>query len=92
MKDASRENRLSFRNFAEHQMRREFKDSAVDKCREQINSFGKCAQENGLLVVFKCRAVNKEMNECMRIHNSEEEFKKYLEAHKDELERRTIKS
>ena len=73
-------------------MRREFKDQAIDKCRDEINSFGKCAQENGLFVVFNCRKFNKDINECMKLHNSEDEFQKYLDAHKDDLDRRTIRS
>eukprot|EP00560_Eucampia_antarctica_P008414 CAMPEP_0197825120 /NCGR_PEP_ID=MMETSP1437-20131217/2256_1 /TAXON_ID=49252 ORGANISM="Eucampia antarctica, Strain CCMP1452" /NCGR_SAMPLE_ID=MMETSP1437 /ASSEMBLY_ACC=CAM_ASM_001096 /LENGTH=68 /DNA_ID=CAMNT_0043424991 /DNA_START=109 /DNA_END=312 /DNA_ORIENTATION=- len=52
VKDASRESRLSFRNFAEHQMRREFKEKAIDKCRPSIQAFGKCAEETGLSVVW----------------------------------------
>ena len=73
-------------------MRREFKDQAIDKCREHINAFGKCAQENGLLVIFNCRQFNKDMNECMKLNNSEEEFKKYLSAHSEDLDRRTIRA
>jgi len=92
MKDMGREGRLSFKNFAEHQMRREFKDQAIDKCRDQINAFGKCAQENGLLVVFNCRKFNKDMNECMQLHNSEEEFQKYLDLHTEDLNKRIIRS
>mmetsp|Transcript_31746 Transcript_31746/g.95019 ORF Transcript_31746/g.95019 Transcript_31746/m.95019 type:complete len:105 (-) Transcript_31746:531-845(-) len=92
VKDASREGRLSFRNFAEHQMRREFKETALEKCRDHVAAFGQCAQENGLLVVFKCRQINKELNECMSIYNSHEAFETYKEAHRDELEGRTIRS
>mmetsp|Transcript_4656 Transcript_4656/g.7067 ORF Transcript_4656/g.7067 Transcript_4656/m.7067 type:complete len:108 (-) Transcript_4656:165-488(-) len=76
-KDSSRDGRLSFRKFGEHQLRREFKDMAIDKCRDRINAFGKCAQEQGLMVVFKCRDFNKELNSCMAVHNSHEAFEEY---------------
>jgi len=92
MKDTSREGRLSFRNFAEHQMRREFKDQAISACRDPIHAFGKCAMEQGLLVVFNCRSFQREMNDCMKLRNSDEEFQKYLEIHKDDLNKRTIRS
>jgi len=55
IKDDGREARLSFRRFAEHKMKREFKETAIKKCEEHLRNFGQCAQESGLLVVFKCR-------------------------------------
>ncbi len=85
IKDAGRDGRLSFRKFGEHQLRREFKDMAIDKCRTEINAFGKCAQDNGLMVVWRCRHLNKELNACMAIHNSHEAFEKYKEENQDAL-------
>ena len=84
-RDYGRDDRLSFRKFAEHKMKREFKEVP-------LKNFGQCAQDNGLLVVFKCRYFNKKINECMAEHNSPEAFQKYLEENKDELDKRTIKS
>ncbi len=92
IKDDGRDSRLSFRRFAEHKMKREFKEEAIKKCEEHLKSFGKCAQENGLLVVFKCRELNKKINVCMVEHNSPEKFEAYLKDHEDELEKRTLKS
>ncbi|KAL7467552.1 hypothetical protein ACHAXS_007801 [Conticribra weissflogii] len=92
IKDDGREARLSFRKFAEHKMKREFKEEAIKKCEHHVKNFGKCAQENGLLVVFKCRDLNKKINECMMEHNSEEKFQAYLRENQAELERRTLKS
>ena len=77
IKDAGRDSRLSFRKFGEHQLRREFKDMAVEKCRTEINAFGKCAQESGLMVVWNCRQMNREIQNCMSIHNSHEAFETY---------------
>lgn len=92
IKDEGRDSRLSFRQFAEHKMRREFKDVAIEKCRDHMRNFGQCAQDNGLLVVFKCRDLNRKINDCMMEHNSPEQFEEYLKTHADELEKRTIKS
>ena len=92
IKDDGRDGRLSFRNFAEHKMRREFKDAAIEKCSDHLRAFGQCAQDNGLMVVFRCRELNKKINECMHEHNSHEAFERYMKEHSDELERRTIKS
>ena len=92
IKDEGRDSRLSFRQFAEHKMRREFKDVAIEKCRDHMRNFGQCAQDNGLLVVFKCRDLNRKINDCMMEHNSPERFEEYLKTHADELEKRTIKS
>jgi hypothetical protein len=84
-KDFDRDSRLSFKKFGEHQLRREFKDIAVEKCRTEINAFGKCAQENGLMVVWSCRHLNKGLNACMAINNSKEAFEKYKEENQDAL-------
>ncbi|KAL3800663.1 hypothetical protein HJC23_006125 [Cyclotella cryptica] len=92
IKDEGRESRLSFRRFAEHKMKREFKEAAIKKCDEHLKEFGQCAQDNGLLVVFRCRELNRRINDCMREHNSEEKFQAYLKENQEELERRTIRS
>lgn len=92
IKDDGREARLSFRRFAEHKMKREFKEEAIKKCEVHMKNFGQCAQDNGLLVVFKCRELNRKINECMAEHNSPERFEAYLREHSDELEKRTLKS
>jgi len=85
VKDDSRSGRLSFRNFAEHQLRSEFKSIAIEKCKDKLQAFGKCSEDNGLLVVFRCRGVLKEMNACMATYNSNEEFEKYLAKHRPDL-------
>jgi len=92
IKDSSREDRMSFRNFEEHKMRREFKDRAIDKCKDRLDVFGKCAQENGLMVTIRCRQKFSELNACMEEHNSHKAFEKYLDANKEEFEKRIIKT
>ncbi|KAL3778234.1 hypothetical protein ACHAWO_012901 [Cyclotella atomus] len=92
MKDEGREARLSFRRFAEHKMRREFKEAAIKKCDGHLKAFGQCAQDSGLLVVFKCRDLNKKINECMMENNSDEKFQAWLKENEGELEKLTIRS
>jgi hypothetical protein len=84
-KDNSRDSRLSFRKFGEHQLRREFKEIAIEKCRDQIQAFGQCATDSGLLVVFKCKSFNRDVQECMRKYNSPEEFEKFKAENEDLL-------
>ena len=86
MKDEGREGRLSFRNFAENQMRRDFKADAMKKCDLQIGAFAECIKEEGLLAPFKCREIKKDVNECMSVYNSEERFKLFVKEHEDEIQ------
>jgi hypothetical protein len=85
MKDTGRQSRLSIKKFEEHQLRTEFKSIAIERCRNEMQAFGKCASDNGLMVVFRCRNFLKEMNACMAHHNSNEEFQKYKEKHRPDL-------
>eukprot|EP00594_Rhizosolenia_setigera_P018535 CAMPEP_0178955020 /NCGR_PEP_ID=MMETSP0789-20121207/9355_1 /TAXON_ID=3005 /ORGANISM="Rhizosolenia setigera, Strain CCMP 1694" /LENGTH=103 /DNA_ID=CAMNT_0020636569 /DNA_START=52 /DNA_END=363 /DNA_ORIENTATION=- len=87
IKEENRNSRLSFTKFGEHQLRREFKELAYKKCDVQIKELGKCAQEQGLWVVWSCRDKNRAMQECMAKHNSKEEFDKYKELHKEDIEK-----
>mmetsp|Transcript_14734 Transcript_14734/g.34220 ORF Transcript_14734/g.34220 Transcript_14734/m.34220 type:complete len:110 (-) Transcript_14734:1650-1979(-) len=85
MKDEGREGRLSFRHFAENQMRRDFKADAMKKCDLQIGAFAECIKEEGLFSPFKCREIKKDVNECMSVYNSEERFKLFVKEHEDEI-------
>ena len=86
MKDTGREGRLSFRNFAENQMRRDFKADAMKKCDLQIGAFAECIKEEGLFAPFKCSDIKKDVNECMTVYNSEERFRLYVKEHEDEIQ------
>jgi len=92
VKDAGRSSRLSFKNFAEHQLRKELKEIALAKCKDHVQAFGKCAQDNGLMVVFNCRDKSKAVNDCLHIHNSEEEWQKYKTLHQDEIDKWAAKN
>ena len=86
MKDTGREGRLSFRHFAENQMRRDFKADAMKKCDLQIGAMAECIKEEGLFAPFKCREIKKDVNECMSVYNSEERFRLYVKEHEDEIQ------
>jgi hypothetical protein len=86
IKDAGREGRLSFRNFAETQLRREFKQDAMNRCDLQIATFAECIKEEGLLAPFRCREFQRDVNECMAVYNSEERFQLYKRDHQADLD------
>lgn len=92
IKDNGRNARLSFKNFAEHQIRSEFKEEALVKCKPEIGAFAECAKENGLMVVISCRKLNRDITACMYRHNSDEKFAEFLEANPGIIEKRTIQS
>jgi len=87
IKDSGRDSRLSFKKFAEHQLRKELKEIALAKCKDQVQAFGRCAQENGLMVVWTCRPFFKKVNDCLAVNNSEEEWQKYKALHQDEIDK-----
>ena len=46
--------------------RRERALSAINgKCNIHLRNFGQCAQDNGMLVLFKCRKLNAILKECL---------------------------
>jgi hypothetical protein len=86
MKDTGREGRLSFRNFAESQLRKEFKQEALKKCDLQINGLACCIKDNGLFAPFRCKEYQKDVNECMAVYNSDERFEVYKKEHQADLD------
>ena len=88
LKDRARDTRFSFRNAAEHQLRRELKEEALEKCDLEIKKFAECSQEKGLMVIFSCRSLFQDINKCMQIHNGEDAWQKYKVKNADEIERR----
>ena len=90
-RDEGRDARLSFRKYAEYKIRNEFKADAMKKCAPQMHDFASCAEEKGLLVIFQCRKLNQAVVDCMKVHNSDEAFAKFLEGKPGLLEERTIK-
>jgi hypothetical protein len=88
LKDMARESRFNFRNLAEHQLRRELKEEAMEICNPEIKKFAECSQEKGLMVVFSCQSLFREVNKCLQVHNGEAAWQNYKEKHADEIERR----
>jgi hypothetical protein len=86
IKDDGREARLSFRNFAETQLRKEFKAAAMKQCDPQLGALAGCIQQKGLWAPFQCRTHQKDVNECMAIYNSDERFALFKEEHRDEID------
>jgi hypothetical protein len=84
-KDAGREGRLSFRKFAEHQLRIEFKREAMEKCDLQLKAFADCAKIEGVMVVFRCREFQSAVNECMTVYNSTERWEMYKLDHEADM-------
>lgn len=82
-KSAGRESRLSFTKFAEHQLRRELKEVAMEKCQPEIGKFAECAQEKGLMVIWSCSSLHNAVRECLAVHNSEEKWEAYKLANED---------
>jgi Cytochrome c oxidase biogenesis protein Cmc1 like len=85
-KDMGRESRLSFRHFAEHELRKEFKADALKECDLQVGAFAECIKTEGLWAPFRCRDIQKDVNDCMSFYNSEERFAVYLKNHQDDLD------
>ena len=88
MKEEARDSRFTLRNLAEHQVRRELKEAALEICNPQIKDFAECSHEKGLMVVFSCQKLFREVNECLNEHNGEEAWQKYKAKHADEIEKR----
>jgi hypothetical protein len=88
LKEMGRESRLSFRNFAEHQLRRECKEAAMEICKPQVKAFAECAQEKGLMVVWSCKQLHNDVQDCLTIHNGEEAWERYKEDNKERLEKK----
>lgn len=88
MKETARDSRFHFRNLAEHQLRRELKEEAMEKCTPQLHEFAECSQEKGLMVVFSCQSLFRKVNECLQEHNSDAAWQKYKLKHEDEIEKR----
>lgn len=50
--------------------RRERALDAIAKCDVQLKKFGECAQDSGILVLFKCRDLNARIKDCMSEQNN----------------------
>eukprot|EP01033_Poteriospumella_lacustris_P013219 gene13219-9468_t len=80
LKQDARDARLGghMRKTVEENLRKQFQGLARQNCKEESIAFGKCAQENGAWVIFKCRELSNTMNKCMDRYYNEENFQQYL--------------
>ena len=59
---------------------------ALQKCDHKVRQFAECAKAQGMLVVFKCRGENREMNKCLSQYTNPEAFAVYKAARMAELD------
>ncbi|DAZ95528.1 TPA: hypothetical protein N0F65_005220 [Lagenidium giganteum] len=84
-KEHFRSSRLQWSNQAEHRLRQELNDIAIAKCRDVTEKFAQCAKDEGLMVVFRCRELNADMNNCLREYTNNEQFQIYREKREKEM-------
>ena len=63
----------------------ELHEIALAKCDTTIKAFVECSKDNGLLVVFNCRAHNAAMNDCLTSYKNADQFAKYKALREEEL-------
>ncbi|TFJ80692.1 hypothetical protein NSK_007869 [Nannochloropsis salina CCMP1776] len=79
-RDGSREGRLRFSKRAEQHLRDELALHARKQCQKPMAAFAACAKENGMFVIFKCRALNNAMNACLSQYTSESKFEEWKQT------------
>ncbi len=52
----------------------------MEKCKPKFHTFGDCAKANGIMVVFKCRAENQAISDCLDMHGNESSFRQYMSS------------
>lgn len=79
--DARNGRLVKMRKVNEEVLRKKLQNEARELCAPAFKAFGKCAQEQSLMVVFACREENRAMSDCLEKYCSEPEFEKYLLKH-----------
>lgn len=69
----------------EEVLRKEFLAMARKKCDPLVAMYAKCAKEQGLLVPFKCREENRQMESCLSAFTTNDRYALYKEARCVEL-------
>ncbi|OQR93864.1 hypothetical protein THRCLA_08325 [Thraustotheca clavata] len=72
-----RGSRLQWSNQAEHKLHQELNTIALKKCYDKTKAFVDCSHEHGLLVVFKCRQQNADLNACLHEYTNPEAYEKF---------------
>lgn len=84
--DPGRDGRLSWSKRAEYEARKELSAIATKKCDSTLGAFARCAEANGLMVVFNCREENRVMNACLNQYTNEAAFEAYKVRRATELD------
>jgi len=53
-------------------LRSKMKTLATKACDPAVRKFVECSKQHNLSVVWKCRSLNREMNDCVRKHTTDE--------------------
>lgn len=61
------------------------KKRAREQCKQQILDLLTCQQEQGLLMVFRCRGAHRSLNECLKPHTTEEVLNSMIDERKREM-------
>ncbi|GBG28091.1 COX assembly mitochondrial protein-like [Hondaea fermentalgiana] len=61
-----------------------FLKEARERCKDETEAFVECAREHNLMVIFKCRHLNKAMNECVSQYTSTEQWEEYRQMKIDQ--------
>eukprot|EP01138_Halocafeteria_seosinensis_P013374 gb/GECG01013660.1/.p1 GENE.gb/GECG01013660.1/~~gb/GECG01013660.1/.p1 ORF type:complete len:138 (+),score=17.14 gb/GECG01013660.1/:1-414(+) len=85
-KDEGRSSRLRVGNFLEEKVRKEWKKMALSACDDVIRKYWVCRNEQGLMVIFKCRGELNEMNSCLKSWNADQQnYEEYKNKRLPEL-------
>ena len=87
-RDRARNERLTNKGSLqlEKNLSEELQRIALKACDHKVRAFAECAKAQGMLVVFKCRGENREMNECCRQYTNPEAFAAYKVKRMAELD------
>nr|XP_046254992.1 COX assembly mitochondrial protein homolog [Scatophagus argus] len=50
------------------------REKAKERCAEKVEAFNHCCKESGFFMVFKCRAENAALKECLTVHYKDPVF------------------
>lgn len=81
-KGEARDSRLTLnRKTKEESLRKKLQAEAQEKCKASFVEFGKCAEKEGLLVLFNCREQNALISQCLDLHYNKQTLTDYLAVH-----------
>ncbi|KDO24029.1 hypothetical protein SPRG_10817 [Saprolegnia parasitica CBS 223.65] len=80
-----RGSRLQWSKQAEHKLHQELNSIALEKCYAKTKAFVDCSHEHGLLVVWKCRQHNADLNACLHEYTNPEAFAAFKASRTEEI-------